>query len=531
MLNLDRFLKATFYLLLLTGMTYSTQAQTKVFKEVGDDISSQMATILQDGKLVGYLAFTTLEKASADSLHYRLSIMDENLNDIGKVDFRQENLILKEVSFEGDILCLAYVKSNIVGKEFRNGRDFRRQTSDAKTVLFTQFVSLSGKIIATNNVKLDVKLETELGANAPFGRAKLIGNGKLKQQIQLRNISGKGFAIFYGDDNKNNLLVYNTKGILIWQKQVKEEATDFTLLTSGPEIDLLAKKDEEMKEGGYEILGYNTNDSTDYPKFLLKDQNGNSLKVLAYDNDPVTGKPFVSGMIIDPRHGNHFLSGNNLRHGPYDGVFTINFNGHGKKDIHSSFSYWADGSQTFVDNHGYFQDPHLYANVERSFKDFNGNTWFAADGVKRRFRWGGLCWGTILSPFILPPFLYVGGGLHRYAFKDVLLIKQDPAGKISLANAIPEKTGIYQFCSYPLFVVDPRSYYTLANPETHSDYMVIDSDRKIDIYNVTQNKIARSIPRKDGSTTINVLPAKEGYVMVSEYNKREKTTRLSIEAL
>jgi hypothetical protein len=38
-------------------------AQTKVFKEVADDISSQTDAITQDGKLVGYLVFTTLEKA------------------------------------------------------------------------------------------------------------------------------------------------------------------------------------------------------------------------------------------------------------------------------------------------------------------------------------------------------------------------------------------------------------------------------------------------------------------------------------
>jgi hypothetical protein len=286
-----------------------------------------------------------------------------------------------------------------------------------------------------------------------------------------------------------------------------------------------------MKEGGYEILSFNSSDSSTYPKFILKDKKGNSLKVLAFDNDPATGKPYVSGMIIDAKNGNRFVTGNNLRHGPYDGVFTINLDGHSKKDIKASFSYWADGSQSFVDNHGLFLEPNLYANVEQSFKDFNGNTYYAACGVKRRFRWGGLAWGVVLSPLVLPPFLYLGGGLHKYAFKDVLVIKQDAAGKLSLATTVPEQTGAYQFCAYPLYLVDPRSYYTVSNSETKSDYLIINSEKNIDVYNVSQNKMARSIPHKDGNTTINVFPAKEGYVMVSEYNKKEKTTRLSIEAL
>ena len=523
-------MKNALYTLGLILIVSQTHAQTKVFKEVSDDISSQLAPILQDGKLVGYLFFTTLEKSSADSFNYRLSIMDENLNDIGTVNFRQEHLDLKEVAFEQDIMCLAYIKSNFAGKEFKNGKEFKREIANAKTALFTQFVDLNGKIVGTNNTPMDVKPESDY-VYTGYYHSKLYGNGRLKHPLQLKNITGKGFAVFYGDDSRNNLLVYNSTGKMIWKNQVHEDATDFDMLTSGTEIDLLIKKTDEMKEGGFEILGYNTTDSSTFPKFILKDKKGNSLKVLAFENDPATGKPYVSGMIIDPQNGNRFVTGNNLRHGPYDGVFTINLNGHTKKDIHASFTYWADGSQSFVDNHGFFQDPQLYANVERSFKDFSGNTWFAACGVKRRFRYGGLAWGVLLSPLVLPPFFYLGGGLHKYAFKDVLLIRQDSTGKMSLASTVPEGIGQYQFCSYPLFTVDPRSYYTVANPDNKSNYLIINSEKNIDIYNVSQNKMARSVPRKDGNTTVNVFPAKEGYVMVYEFNKRERTTRLSIEAL
>src|ERR1700754_84878 len=105
-----------------------THAQTKVFREVSDEISSQIRTIRQDNVLVGYVVFTQLEKADADSFNYKITIMDENLNDIDTINFRDIKLFLQAVSFEQDVLCLAYVKTNILGNEFKNLREYRAST-------------------------------------------------------------------------------------------------------------------------------------------------------------------------------------------------------------------------------------------------------------------------------------------------------------------------------------------------------------------------------------------------------------------
>jgi hypothetical protein len=80
--------------------------------------------------------------------------MDENLNDIGTINFKDEKLFLQQVSFEQDILCLAYIKSIYVGKEFKNVRTYNKEIeSAAKSSIFTQFVSLDGKIVSTNPLK------------------------------------------------------------------------------------------------------------------------------------------------------------------------------------------------------------------------------------------------------------------------------------------------------------------------------------------------------------------------------------------
>ncbi|MDQ3278648.1 MAG: hypothetical protein M3Q06_09995, partial [Bacteroidota bacterium] len=76
-----------------------------------------------------------------------------------------------------------------------------------------------------------------------------------------------------------------------------------------------------------------------------------------------------------------------------------------------------------------------------------------------------------------------------------------------------------------------KSFYRVTNSTTKSDHIIVDDIKDIVVYNVTQKKVARTIPHKDGSTRINVYPAKEGHIMVTEYNRKEKYTRFSIESL
>ena len=515
-------------LLLATLAAPAAQAQTKILKAVAEDMSRDFQPIFQDGNLVGYLVFTQLEKASADSFNYRLEIMDENLNDIGTVNFRDEKLNLKAVSFDQDVLCLAYIKSNFVGKVYRNAKEFRRDIDNARTSLYTQFLSLNGKIIATHNIKMEIKPEAQDVWNST---RKVVGNGRLKLPLQLSNVPGKGFACFYGDDARNNLAVFNTAGKLMWQKQVKEAATGFNLLTSASEIYLLIQVKDKMVEGGFQVLSYNALDSSVYPKFLLTDKKGNALKVLSFTNDPSTGKPYVAGLVIDPEHGNSNATGRAIVHGPYTGVFNISLNGHTKKDIRASFSYWNDGSQTFVDKHGYYEQTQGYAYFQSAFRDHEGNTWFAANNIHRHPRWGAITASIVFAPLFVVPIFCLSPGTHKYSSESVTLVKQDPSGKLVLANSIPTPLGAHYQAIEPVYWMNHHSYYQVANSDAKTDYLIIDGGKNINIYNVNQKKVQRTIPKLSGNTEVSVLPAKEGYVMVSEINLKEKTTRLSIEAL
>jgi hypothetical protein len=505
----------------------NAQAQTKVFKEVAEGISSQFEVITQDDKLVGYLGFTQLEQASADSFNYVITIMDENLNDIGAVNFRERKLSLKGVTFEQDVLCLAYLKTNFEEVQYHNKKQFKEVLASAKATLFTQFISLDGKIKTTNDIALQIT------PKSPDLYSNLI-TGNLKHDIQLRNIPGAGFACFAGDEQKNFVVVFNASGKLLWRKDIDDRADDFSLQTSKNDVNLLMRtKQPDNTEGGYMLASFNALNGSAYPKFRPTDRKSNELKILSLGNDPVSGDLVLSGMIIDPRKCPHRFTARGLHHGIYCGIFSIDIKAHTKAGIQADFAYWNDESNPNFSKRGYSWQAHAYSDIHTSFRDYQGNTWFAGTGIHPHFRTGGMIVGALFSWFFLiPTAAELGVGFYRYKAKDVELLKLDPKGNLTYETSIPTASGVYQaFKGVGFSDYETSAYYDLTNPETKTDYLVVSDPKNVAIYNIQQKKIARTIPTKEHKNTFKVFPAKEGYYMVSEYNKKEKTTRLSIEAL
>jgi hypothetical protein len=516
-----------FLLLMLCCMlgAYSLQAQSKVFKEVGEGISSQIRSIVQDNTLVGYLVFTELEKVSEDSFNYKISIMDENLNDIGTVNFRQQKLFLGGVSFDQDVLCLAYFKSNIVGNEFTNNKAYKNAVPNANNSIFTQFLSLDGKIIKTNSIPVEIKM-----SSTTYYNNKLTGEGTLKHGIELSNVPEKGFACIFGDENSNRLVIYNAAGNQVWKKTI-EDAAGFSLLTSKEDIYILSKKkDDDMPEAGWELSGYGFKDSAVYDRYILKDKQGNSLKVLGFGNDPATGKPYLSGNIINSKRAKHFGIAKDNWHGAYSGVFTLNVNGHKKSDFNEVCSYWNDGSQSgVVSIKGKFVDTKQYGRFYQSIKDYQGNTYFIGTGLIKKVKYPAIACAVIFSPIIVPTFMILAVGTTKARASDAILLKQNEKGALSLDNSVPSNASPYWPAHLP--IAESKTLYSITNSDTKTNYLVVDDPKNITVYNITQKKIARTIPHKDGKIQVNVYPAKEGSILVSEYNKKEKYTRYSIESL
>jgi hypothetical protein len=122
-------------------------------------------------------------------------------------------------------------------------------------------------------------------------------------------------------------------------------------------------------------------------------------------------------------------------------------------------------------------------------------------------------------------------GYQKIRMTDAVLVKQNAKGMLTLEKSIATNHTGFKPAGYPVSMVNNRSFYNVTNPDTKTGYLIVDDAKDIFIYNINQKKVVRTIPHKDGNVSTYVFPAKEGHVMVSEYNKKERYTRFSIEAL
>jgi len=489
--------KVIMSVLVVAFAALSAQAQTKIFKEVGDEISSQMKTIRQDNALVGYMVFTQLEKVSEDSFNYKVTIMDENLNDIGAVTFRDITMVLQDVSFENDVICVAYLKGNLLGTQSNGKKDYTEASANRQNSVFLQFISLDGKIIKTSSYPVNIEIEEQENAFS----SKRTTYGFLAYPPQLKNISQKGFACFFGQRNDGYLLVFNPKGDILWSKRVKKQARAFYMLTSGNNIYLLWKEEPSVirktwshfgnedfliTERGYWLLGYSAKDTTVELNDSLKDDRFNNLKVLSFEIDPATGKPCIAGLLTKPKKDD------------YLGVFTTNINGLTAEQISTVSTYWDSNPLAAAEDSRSFEKHINHTEISNAFRDFNGNTCFTA--------------------------------FTSFAGSEVF--KQNSEGKLSVAsNILSERTMPFRPGPMPGSKRNEKSFYRLFNTDTKTSYLIIDDLVNISIYNIDQKKVMHTIPHKDSGIVTYVYPAKEGYIMIAEYNKKEKYTKFSIEAL
>jgi hypothetical protein len=501
-------LKKTALFFLSLSFASSLQAQSKIIKEVGEDISTQMKPILQDNSLVGYLAFTRLEKADADSFNYRVTIMDENLIDIGTVNFRQRILDLQTVSFEQNVLCLGYIQTKLDPVEKVRTENGYRKIQDAanSSHLVLQFINLNGRIV--NDWTRDVNLNfTGIGTSSFLSSSiRLISH--LKYGMQIRNIPNGGFALFYGDEIKQSILTFDLKGNLEQEQVVPALGHHFILRTSASNVYLLAKQNKGTPEGGYRLYVYSAKGLRAENDFELRDGYDNPLKVLSFENDPATGDPFIAGCIINPRRERLFGTAYDYCFAPYLGLFTLEL-GNPHKEMHANCSYWSTQHFPGIEEDGMFTDKYFYVHYGLAFRDYQGNTIFAGTALEWK--------GNI--------------GASKCRLTDAVFVRQEASGTVALDNNIA--------CDDPKSIpsagflpeLDKKDYYKVTDPDTKMNYMIIDDDAKIYIYNVNSKKVVRIIPHKEGNEKINVYPAKEGHMLVAEYNRKEKYTRFSIEAL
>ena len=272
--------------------------------------------------------------------------------------------------------------------------------------------------------------------------------------------------------------------------------------------------------------------SVTFDKCPLRDKQGNQLNVLSFTNDPATGNPVITGNIINTNRVNKITTVRNLTQGPYSGVYTIALNGPKKADWQQTFTYWNDGSlEPAITERGKYVDNNAYCRFSSAFRDFQGNTYFVGTPVTKRMKWGSIASSVVLAPLIFVSPVILAAGVTKFRLENAMLLKQNNKGVLSFDNTIPCNSTKSASGGIKLSELYSKSFYNITNAANKSNFLIVDDEKDIVIYNVNSNKVVRTVPHQAGKVSTNIFPAKEGYVMVQEYSKKEKYMKLSIEAL
>lgn len=526
-----------FYLyILLAVLVTPAFAQKRIFREVGQEISTSAQPIMENDVLVGYLALTQLEKVSKDSFSYRLTIMDENLNDLGVVNFHELRLRLEDISIEGDVLCLAYLKSNVLGYRFAHRAERSKAFREGKVWMFTQFINLKGEILNTSHIPLDIEVQD---AWNPIDMPEV-----LTTSVLVRNMAGKGFACLYEDRSKN-LVFYDLKGNKTWAKKITDEGKIQRFRTSEHDAYVMMQKRLGHKKYQYTVYSYDADSNKVYPKYVLKDKKGNNMLPLTFENDPVSGKPDISGLVYNPdcKRIRSRDEGFKIKKGIYGGVFNVVLAGHNKGEMKEQFTYWYDKSKSDITEKGYFASAEGYVTPNKSFRDFYGNTYYTGSRIKSGIDGNKVGFGVVLygltgafltagvGPVIGIGYAALGLSTTRYRYYSTgsaLVMKMDSTGKLNYENTLPIN-GSKEIGDYSIY--NGTYCFTVLSPDDRLTYMVMMDETEYVIYSVEQKKVMRTIKKDDVGKSVVVLPAKEGAVMVITRNYKEKYTIMSIEAV
>ncbi len=517
-------------LTLLVGIAVGNSlfAQSKVFKEVNDDISTETKTIFSGRSVIGYVVFSQLEKANEDSFNYKLTIMDENLNDIGVIDFREIGLTLEAISFENDILCLAYLKSSQFGKSYAKYKQVKKLASS--DFVMTQYINLDGKILGSQN--LPVTTSGSFYSNYAWGaKSSYSYSTRLKHGLQLKALPGKGFLLFYGDDANSKIINYDLQGKELWSTKLPE-SKGYYLNAVAQNIYLLLK-DDNTTYGDFRYTSLDANTGKLGKIKNLQDKEGNQLRVFTFEPDPGTGNLYISGSILNNKQNKIDTRIKMQSKGINKGVFTIDIDSTAKNGMKEKYVYWSDGSlKPNINKVGYTKENKSYNIISNSYRDYNGNTYYVSESLVKKPRIGGIASSVILAPTFIVPMMQAMLGFNIYTLRNTNIYKLSQKGNYSLDRQLDmTKTHKGAGKADISYLTNYRSNYYVTNDESKNSYLVARDEKSTQIYNTEKRKIIRTVPyKKDGSSLL-IGPAKEGYIMVIENNKKEKYTRLSIEKL
>ena len=193
--------------LLALLFSWGVFAQSKVFENVVEVELQSTVEITNNKQIVGYAFFYKIDKMKRSDL-YRLSILDENLKEIGSNEFEgAKDLVIKKAAYESNLILLSFVD-----KSKKDGYE-----------KFIKIFDLKGKELA------NIPYDPERRKTGMFGAALAAQMDAYYEGTE--NIEGKGFVSVYQNKAKTggaDIQMISLTGKLKWEQNITAEKGDRT---------------------------------------------------------------------------------------------------------------------------------------------------------------------------------------------------------------------------------------------------------------------------------------------------------------
>ena len=266
-------MKSTLTLLALL-FSLAVFAQSKVFQNVVEVELQSTIEITNNKQIVGYAFFYKIDKMKKTSL-YRLSILDENLKEIGSNEFEgAKDLFLKKAAYESNKLLL-------------NFYDISKKDGYEK---FIKIFDLKGKELG------NIPYDPEHKKTGMFGSTLAAQMDAYYEGTE--NIEGKGFVSLYQSKAKTggaDIQMIDLSGKIKWEQNItaeKGDRTDLYLLSTTPNAIILFQMDKSgimNRDASIFLVGL----STETGKQLYK----KSLDIKGISYEPMLIKSSTDGKL------------------------------------------------------------------------------------------------------------------------------------------------------------------------------------------------------------------------------------------
>ena len=509
--------------LIFIAITIAANGQTQNINKVAKISSRGGGAIMHDNQVKGYFSFVQLEKIDAKTNNYQLSLVDENLRAINSIEIkRPTNYSLIDGAFNGQAFCFLFFNSTLKTIEF---------------ITYDRTLTQIGTFIRTIQNKNDLRLFRMLAA----GTASL-------QQAYLIGIKDKGF-LYYGRADKG--LVYRTD---FFDNNLKKIWTDESTNV----------KEVEAGSDGFQ--------QGDYIGTLITKQKTATSKDMSIDllvQEVLTGKKLFRIPIQTSQHsvtfsdvyydsvaktftvlGEYYYKEAKELKDQSLGLIAITYDFTGKI-VNQKTNSWAKeiGSVIPVNDKGKFDG----TNSRIIFHDFirTADGQFFAIGEQYKKATNG---GAVAANLILAPLLGVYTSSTQLNIYNLVIFEFNPDFAIKSAHIFEKDMNHVMMpvgssmtnpkqLSFMLKAVGGFDYkYTQESADNETfvvAYINFDKEKGQASTNVLGSVIytpekkftVDKMPLKRSTSEYFVARAKEGYVLVTEYFRKEKRLESRLEKL